>query len=134
MISSRLVLGGVIAAKRARRRHVAGSCGKHNGGIEAAKKGVQLVGNNRVVGECVSVRNGKLPRIPHRRTGARVITHVVFGVWKKTFRAIGQVAMKASIARAVLPGGVSVRPYVVRPYVLFVCGTDVGEMRATRAL
>ena len=52
-------------------------------------------------------------------------------VWGKNFRATGQVAMRASIVRVVLPGSVSVRPYVVRLYVLLVCGRDVGKMSAS---
>ena len=129
MISSHLVLGGVIAAKRARRRHVAGSCGKPNAGIDPARKGGRDARNNRVAGERGRVRNSKPPRTHRRSRRARVITHVV---WEKNLRAIGQVAMKASIARLVLPGSVSVRPFVVRPYVWFICGTDVGKMSASR--
>jgi len=134
VISTRLVLGTAIAAKPARRLHVAGRSGRPSGGIGLAKKAEWRVGNNHVAGERGSESNEKRPRTQRkpprmlrRQRRAWVITATV---WEKKVRAIGRDVMQASIVRIVLPGSVSVRPYAARLYVLFVCGRDVGTMSA----
>ena len=125
--------------KPARRRRVAGSCGRPNAGIERAKKGVPRGGNKHVAGALGSVKNSKPPstllqtaRTRLAKRLARVITHVEGRGWEKNFPAIGQVAMRASIAHRALPGSVFVRPCVVRPYVLCICEMAIGKLSASR--
>ena len=130
MISSRAVLAVAIAARPVRQRRVAGSSGKPNGGIDPARKGGFDAGSNRVAGERGSVRNRQPPPTLRSSRRARVITQAMVGVWAEKFRVIDQVVMKGSIARVVLLGNVSVRPYVKRRYVLLVCEIDVGKMSA----
>lgn len=74
------VLEAAIAAKHARRRLVAGSCGKPNAGIDPARKGVLPAVNKDVVGDCGSVRNNKPLRTLLRKRLARVISRVVVQV------------------------------------------------------